>query len=437
MTRIPTAAALILSAVSVCSAGDWPHFLGPKHDLHSPEGEALISEFPAAGLPVLWETKRGDGHAGPAVAGDALVFIHQKEGREIVECRDAATGKVRWEHSYAVEIRQNFGIEDAPRSSPTIDPETSQVFTLGNDGDLIAFALATGKIAWQMKLDERFGPAPVFFGRGSAPLVFGGQLIVNAGSPGACVVSLNPKTGEVNWKAAHEWGASYASPVPGRVNGEDRLFVFAGGMVDPPTGGLLCVNPKTGAIDGEVAWRSSMFASVNAASPVPCGENRVFITEDYGKGGAMIEFDAQFRPSIVWEAPDLNCQFQTPIYHDGHLYGFGGTGGLLLAYDVRNGRLRWSEPFIRVTVPWQGRELAVNLGRGNLVHVGGKFLCLGENGTLMWLDLSATGCQVLSVTQLFYAPETWAPPAIANGRLYVNQSDLGSRLICYDLKARP
>jgi len=266
--------------------------------------------------------------------------------------------------------------------------------------------------------------------------VLGDQLIVQVGSPGACVVSLEVKTGKVRWKAAHPWGGSYASPVVGKVNGEDRVFVFAGGMDDPPTGGFLSVNPKDGTIDGEIPWRSTMFASVNAASPVPCGENRVFITEDYGKGGVMIEFGADFRPRIAWAAPDLSCQFQTPIHHDGLLFGFGGTGGLLLCYEVQSGRLRWSEPFIRLLVPWQGRELPVNMGRGNLIHADGAFLCLGENGTLAWLNLTAGGAEVLSATQLFYAPETWAAPVVSGGRLLVNQSNLGSRLICYDFKAK-
>ena len=437
----PRFSAWLLSLFLVSPAGpgfaeDWPHFLGPQHDQHSNE-TGLQKTLPGEGLPVIWEMKRGEGHAAPVILGEKLVLIHQKDRKEIVECRDVATGKLNWEHAYAVDLGQNYGVTDAPRSSPVIDPETRMVFTLGNDGDLIAFELETGKIIWQTRLDEQFGKAPVFFGRGSCPLVFGDQLIVNVGSPGACVVSFEIKTGKVQWKTDHEWNGSYASPVPGIVNGTDRIFVFAGGMTDPPHGGLISLNPKDGKIDGAISWRSEMFASVNAASPVPCGENRVFITEDYGKGGIMIEFDSQFRPHIAWEAPDLSCQFQTPIFHDGHLYGFGGTGGLLLCYDVESGRLRWSEPFIRLTVPWEGRELPVNLGRGNLIHADGEFLCLGENGTLVWLDLSPTGgARVLSAAQLFYAPETWAAPVISNGRLFINQSNLGSRLICYDFKAK-
>lgn len=416
-------------------AEDWPHFLGIRHDQHS--GETGLTKDLGAGLPKLWEMERGDGHAAPVILGDSLVLIHQKSREEIVECREVATGKVRWTHRYPVEIGQNYGVSDAPRSSPVIDPATKTVFTLGNDGDLIAFEIDSGKIHWQLKLDAEFGETPVFFGRGSCPLVLGDLLIVNVGSPGACVVAFEIASGKPRWKSAHQWNASYASPVPGEVNGKTRVFVFAGGMTDPPHGGLLSIDPATGLIEGEIPWRSKTFASVNAASPVPCGPNRVFISEDYGKGGVMIEFGPDFKPRIAWEAPDLSCQFQTPLYHDGYLYGFGGSGGLLLCYEAASGRLLWSEPFIRLLVPWEDRELPVNFGRGNLVHVDGAFLCLGENGTLAWMDLSPQGgARVLSATQLFYAPETWAGPVISEGRLFVNQSNLGSRLIAYDFKNR-
>lgn len=427
---------LALSApVATARGGDWPHFLGPNHDLHSVE-TGLIQSFPEGGLKKLWEFPRGEGHAAPVVLGDALVFIHQRDGKEIVQCLDAATGQPRWDHAYPVDIGHSYGVSDAPRSSPVIDSATGLVFTLGNDSDLIAFHLDTGKIAWKKNLTKDFGEAPFFFGRGSCPLVLGKRLIVNVGAAGACVVAFDTATGEVLWKAAHDWNGSYASPVPGKVNGRDRVFVLAGGMTDPPHGGLISVDPETGHIDDAVPWRSKMFASVLAASPVPCGENRVFITEDYGEGGAMIEFDENFKARIAWRTGDLGCQFQTPIYHDGHLYGFGGTAGLLLCYEAEFGAYRFSEPFIRLLVSWDGRELPMTLGKASLVHAGGVFWCQGENGTLLRLDLSPQGgARVLDSFQPFYAPSTWAPPVIANGRLYVNQNAMEPRLICFDVRA--
>lgn len=420
---------------SPLTSADWPHFLGLRQDLHSEE-TGLDFDFTSSGPKLLWEVERGKGHAGPVVADGKLVFIHQVEQREQVRCLDAVTGSGIWEHSYPVDVAQSYGIVDAPRSSPVIDPETKLVYTLGNDGDLICFSLSDGKIAWQVKLPQLFGPSPFFFGYGSCPLIFNEKLIVHAGAEDACVVALNKKDGTVIWQTDHEWHGSYASPVVAELNGQKRILIFAGGMVKPPTGGLLCVNPENGKIDSEFSWRSDNFASVNATTPVSCGENRVFLTEDYGLGGVMLEYGPDFTPRVMWTSPEFGCQFQTPLYHEGVLYGFGGNGGLMLAYDVATGSHLWNEAFYQTTIPWQGRDVPISLGHAHLIHVDGAFLCLSEDGALIRMDLSAAGFRILSSTRLFYAPETWAPPVVSNGRLYVNQNELGSRLLCFDLSGK-
>lgn len=414
------------------TAEDWPHFLGPRQDLHSAE-TGLDFDFPESGPKVLWEVERGSGHAGPVVADGKVVFMHQVDKAEQIRCLDAATGAALWEHSYPVDVSQSYGIVDAPRSSPVIDPETKRVYSLGNDGDLFCFDLADGGIVWQKKLPDLFGPSPFFFGYGSSPLVYRDSLIVQVGADQACVVAFDKKDGVVVWQTDHAWNGSYASPVLTTINGEDRILVFAGGMAKPPHGGLLCLNPLDGKIDSEFPWRSDNFTSVNATTPVPCGENRVFITEDYGLGGVMLEYGPDFSPRVMWTSPEFGCQFQTPIYHEGIIYGFGGNGGLMLAYDVATGRHLWNEAFYQTTIPWKGRDIPISLGHAHFIHIDGGFLCLSENGALLRMDLNADGFRILSKTRLFYAPETWAPPVVSKGRLYINQNEFGSRLICFDV----
>ncbi|HRQ88368.1 MAG TPA: PQQ-binding-like beta-propeller repeat protein, partial [Bacteroidia bacterium] len=276
-----------------------------------------------------------------------------------------------------------------------------------------------------------------FFGYGSTPLVYGDKLIVNVGAEGACVVAFDKATGAQIWATAHEWHGSYSSPIIAKLNGQDRLLVLTGGMVKPPTGGLLCIDPADGSVDSAFPWRSSNFTSVNATSPVACGEGRVFITEDYGLGGAMLAYDADFQPRVLWTLPELGCQFQTPIYHDGLLYGVYGNGGLLIACDAASGRPLWNEMFYQTTVEWRGRQSPLSLGHAHLIHVDGAFLCLGENGDLLRLEMNAGGYRILAKARLFYAPETWAPPVVSGGRLYIMQNEFEPRLICYDLRPAP
>ena len=78
--------------------------------------------------------------------------------------------------------------------------------------------------------------------------------------------------------------------------------------------------------------------------------------------------------------------------------------------------------------------------RGTLLWVDGKFLCLGELGHLMWLDLTPAGYKELQRVWLFAARETWALPVLSHGLLYVVQNTREfsthgpPRLLCYDLR---
>ena len=400
---------------------DWPRFLGPRHNLHSRESR-LLKVFPKQGLSKVWEVQRGSGHAPTIISGRRLVMFHVLDGREVIECLDTETGQRYWKYEYPVRLGSSYGIDDAPRSGPVTDGEL--VFVAGIRGDLHCLELRSGRVRWKRNLEEDYGPAPFFFGRGGCPLVYGDQLIVNVGGK-ICVGGFDKKTGQLLWSSKHEWNASYASPVPAVLRGKERVLVFAGGMVDPPTGGLLSIDPVNGRIDDAFPWRARMFASVNAASPVVVGD-AVFITESYTEGGALVGIMADRDFRLQWKAPRFGSQFTTPVFHEGHLYGVCGTAGTeIVCQEVRSGEEKW-----RDSIDLEGARL----GRASLLRVDGAFLCLGAQGTLLWLDLSPRGVRVLARTQLFRAPETWGVPALSRGLLYVNQNAFGSRLVCYDVR---
>ena len=82
---------------------------------------------------MVWEVKRGTGHAPPVVSGDYLVMIHAEGDKEVIECLQPETGKRHWRFEYPVKLGSNYGITDAPRSGPVID------------GDLVYSKLQTGE----------------------------------------------------------------------------------------------------------------------------------------------------------------------------------------------------------------------------------------------------------------------------------------------------
>ena len=422
---------------------DWTSFLGPTHNGVSTETR-LSRTLPP---PLVWEFSTGSGYASPAIAGDRLVYLHRVGDEEIVECLHPETGATHWRLRYPSAYRDRYGYNNGPRSSPVIDAAGGRVYTVGAEGRIHAVDLPTGRVVWRRDLRAAYRVRQDFFGISSTPLLDGGLLIVNIGAPGGpTVAALDLETGQEVWQAGDEWGASYASPVPAVVHGARRVFVFAGGESRPPSGGLLSIDPVNGQVDFAFPWRSRTYESVNAACPVVF-DGKVFITASYRAGGALVEVRPDFTHEVAWTTQDFALHFNTPIHRDGYLYGFDGRNmgdSSLACIDAATGDVVWrTAPQWRETFEIEGREYQQIMGtaRGSLLAADGQFLCLGELGHLLWMDLTPEGYTEISRGWLFAARESWGLPVLSRGLLYVTQNarDLltgaGPRLLCYDLRA--
>lgn len=426
--------------------GEWNSFLGPTHDMHSPETKLL----PALGggePQLVWEMKKGDGYAAPAISGGRLVLFHRVENEAVVDCLNAGDGRRFWRFSYPTEYRDRYGYNHGPRCSPIIAGD--DVFTHGADGKLHCLDLKTGSVRWQHDILAEFKLKQNFFGVGATPLVEQGKLIVNVGAEGGpCVVAFDVRTGKTVWGAGDKWGPSYAMPVPAVLHGQRRVLVFAGGESDPATGGLLCIDPADGKIACEFPWRGKRYESVNASAPVVVGD-QVFVSECYGAGGALVSIGADGGCSLVWTNKKFGTHFMTAVAKDGFLYGVDGHGpgdAFFVCVDLKTGREMWrAKPAWDETLTKKdGEKKTVTFGtvRCWLMLVDGRCLCLGEFGDLLWLDLNPQGYRELSRAHLFSAPDTWTPPVLSRGLLYVcqNKNDpfaaTTPRLLCYDLRAR-
>ncbi|MCA9256318.1 MAG: PQQ-like beta-propeller repeat protein [Phycisphaerales bacterium] len=430
-----------LSAGAVSS--DWPRLLGPNHDATSPETR-LLSKFTSDSPAIVWEMATGEGYASPSIGGDRLVFMHRLGDDEVIDCLDPLTGKRYWRKQLKTAYTDRYGFGAGPRCSPVIDGDL--VFCYGVTGRLTCHRLSDGDVVWHMNTSERFKVPQDFFGVGSSPLVMGDRLIVQVGAPGGpSVVALDKRSGAVAWQSGDKWGPSYASPVPAKIHGREVVLVFAGGDSRPPTGGLMVIDAKDGALLSEFPFRSRKYESVNASSPV-CVDEKVFISSSYRTGGVLLSFDESFAPRVEWKSDALGAHFMTPIAVDGYLYGIDGMGGgdmAIVCVDLKTGERTWKwAPEFTETVEIRGkrRELTFSIGRGSLMRVDGRFLCLTEEGHLLWMELSPTKREITSRACLFAARETWALPPLSRGLLYVNQNGRDSvhgtkaRLVCYDLR---
>ena len=432
---------------------DWSSFLGPRRDGICRE-RPLRADFGSTPPPLVWELERGDGFASPVVAEGRLVFTH-RVGREVhVDCHDALTGERLWRHSFPCDYSGRYFDNDGPRATPTI--AKGRVVVHGGGGRRVVLDLASGKELWGLDTDEVMETGRGYFGVVSSPLVVGDMVVQNFGAPaagaargadgwGPCVGALDLETGDPLWGAGDQWGPSCASPVLATISGEPRILVIAGGETRPPVGGLLILTPD-GEITTRYPFRSRTTLSVNGPSPVPMGDS-VFLTAAYNVGSAVVDVDEDGRGEERWrDRRSLALEFATPIFVDGRIVavdGVSGRAGALVALDPASGEevLRTALTFDQeVGEGDRKRTLNTSLGKGTVMAADGHLWALGDTGQLVTALQGEEDFEVVSQAPLFYAAETWTPPVICNGLLYVCQNNRGRgdgsprRLLCYDVR---
>lgn len=423
---------------------DWRHFLGPSLNATSTE-TPLLKKFGPNAPALVWEVPKGEGYAAPAIVNDRVLLFHRVGNEEVIECLQAETGQRFWKFAYSSSYRDRYGFSPGPRCQPVSDGDW--VYTLGAEGKLHCLRITTGRLLWKRDLLREWKLKPNFFGVGATPLLEDDKVIINLGvDNGPCVVAFDKRNGKLLWGAGKEWGPSYASPVAATVHGKRRIFVFAGGESDPPTGGLLCIDPQTGNVEGQFAWRGTRYESVNASSPVVIG-NHVYISECYGAGGVLLDVLPDGSLREVWRNQNLQVHFMTPIYKDGYLYGVDGHGpgnAPLVCIEWKTGKEMWrAEPIWEEAIAnptRRGPKVWKSIpGLASLLLVDGLCLMQSDSGHLVWLDLNPQGYKELERTRLFNARETWAMPSLSRGLLYIVQNQLAEdetplRLLCYGLR---
>jgi outer membrane protein assembly factor BamB len=400
-------AVLALVAAVPTAAFDWPQFLGPERN-GVYRGPALSEGWGANGPRVLWRKSVGQGLSGPVVAQGHTILFHRVQNREVVEAFDARTGASQWQYGYPTSYRDDFGFDEGPRAVPVV--ADGVVYTFGAEGQLHAVELATGKRIWSEDTMTRFSVPKNFFGAAGSPLVENGRVLANVGGANAGIVAFDAKTGKVLWTMTSD-GASYSSAIGATIGGRrSAIFLTRNGIVG--------LDPATGAVQFQRAWRARQAASVNAATPVVVGD-LIFVSAEYGPGAAVLRVDGQTLTS-VWASDDvLSNHYATSVYYNGYLFGFHGRqeyGQSFRAVEFKTGKVRWS----------QDRFLA-----GSVTLAGDRLLIVREGGELVLAKALPESFQPIARAQILPATVR-AYPALDDGLLYVRNDNT---LVCLDLRA--
>ncbi len=409
---------------------DWPQWRGVNRDGVWYE-KGVLSQLPDGQLPILWRFPISSGYSGPTVANGRVFVTDRLETPEQVErihCVESATGQLLWSHQYVCPYTISYPA--GPRASVAV--VDGLAYALGSMGDLHAVYVEDGRIAWHRELLKDFAIEMPIWGISASPLVVDELVIVQVGgTPGACIVAMDAKTGQTKWTALAE-KAQYSAPVLIEQAGQRIVVVWTGESVS----GLELQS-------GRVAWSIPFPVSrmpIGVATPVVSG-NRIFLTSFYD-GSMMLEFDpATLTAKKLWHVlgPDeqhteaLHSIISTPIFEDGFIYGVDSYGELR-CLDASDGRRIWEN------------KTATPPNRWSTIHFvrhAKETWMLNEAGEMLIAELTPQGYREISRAEFLKPTQAqlsrrggkgvcWSHPAFAERRVFARNDE---ELICANLAA--
>jgi outer membrane protein assembly factor BamB len=354
--RLPILSLLLASSLCTSSHGavnGWLNWRGPNQNGSSPE-KNLPSTIDVK--QALW-TANFSGMSTPVIANGKLYIMgYSGEGPELLEgvaCFDAETGKLLWQKMYPDFLSDTIYLRYAT-SSPTVDPETGNVYMQDTQGIFAGFT-ADGKPLWEHSLMEEFGRLTFPNGRTASPVV-DKDLVITRGitanwgaqGPGADrFYAFDKKTGEPVWASSpgdRPKDNSYSHPVLSWLDGK-RVFYSATG-----DGSVVCVNART----GEPIFRVPLFKAGINSSLLLHGNSIIAIYGTPYEPGQMVALKIpsvtqtnSTEPVVVprskvelW-SNEIRTSASSPILVGDRVYVTSEVG-YLVCVDANNGRVLWN-----------------------------------------------------------------------------------------------
>lgn len=400
---------------------NWPNWRGPALD-----GVAAGTGYATTWSPeahVAWKvTLPGLGASTPAVWGDAIVLTCAIDGKDAAICFDRA-GKEIWRRSLGAEKVGKHAKATGCNPSPVTDGK--HVWVYFKSGELAALDLATGAVAWQENLQEKFGEDTLWWDLGTSPVLTKDAVVVAVMQTGPSYLAAFGRTdGKLLWKhdrnldAPEEAAQSYSTPLV--VKGEEKfgepaevIFVLGADHVTAHD-----------AADGHELWRvgglnpagEKYFRSI--ASPVVADD---LVIAPYARGSTLTAVKRGGKGDVTqthvaWARKDLGADVPTPAFQDGKLVVCTDQGKVA-CLDAPTGKTLWEG------------ELAKNRHAysASPVLVDGKILVTREDGQSAVLSGPDAPGRFEVVGEGSVGEMTVATPVCVDGGIFLRTHD---RLWC-------
>ena len=405
MTRRPTVICAFTTALllPLLLAADWPGFLGPNRDGHSPDA-GLLKQWPEAGPPLLWKVDNvGPGWSSMAVADGCIYTTGNADGNQMLICLDL-DGKEKWRVAQGPEC--SHGGYPGARSTPTVDGD--RIYVTGGDGLVTCHSTTDGQILWQRDMRSEMDGRVGGWKYSESVLILDDLAVVTPGGPNA-IVALDTATGKDVWKSDVSATAGYSSCMTITEDGDTII-------VNGTQSGLLIVDAKTGKLIHKHEFAVNNTANVPTPAYV---DGRLFWAVGYGKGSICLDVKHGadgWAFTEAWTNGDLNCHPGNYVVAEGK--AFGKARGGFACVDLKTGETVWTDRVRAGQVCWADGMLYVFADSGgqiSLVDPAG-----GEEKTRGSFAVEGTG-------------KSWAHPVVIDGRMLLRYD---TNLYCFDVKAR-
>jgi outer membrane protein assembly factor BamB len=403
-------AALVFGAAHAAEAKDWPCWRGPYRDGICRE-TGLLRQWPEEGPKLLWKTQElGEGYSGPAIVGNMIYTMGQRNGREWVIALDGAKeGRVVWATPIG-PIRHNGGGYPGPRSTPAV--HRGKVYTLGINGDLMCVDAMDGHVVWRKSLVADFGGEVPQWGYSESVLIDGRWLLCTPGGSQATILALWRLNGEKVWACPIGDGAAYSSIIKASIGRVHQYVQFtAKGVVGVKVRG------------GKMLWRYDRPANdtANVATPVWFGQT-IFAASGYGAGGGLVwprvNNQGDFEPREIYFTEKMQNHHGGLLRLGEWLYGCNDPDELTCLH-YKTGKVMWTDK---------------SCGKCSLLYADGRLYARDAKGPISLVAATPDGfrlCGRFNQPQRTRRP-SWPHPVISGKRLFLRDQNL---LLCYDLDA--
>ncbi len=329
------AAVLVAVGVGDTAGQEWTRFRGPNGTGVS-EATTIPAQFSEKDY--NWKVELpGVGNSSPVVWGDKVFLLsaNPTDATRFVLCLSADTGRELWRREYPSKPHRLHARSSYASSTPAVDAEQVYVaWSTPEETTLKAFDHG-GKEIWSLDL----GPWSSQHGFGTSPMLYEDLVILNNSQDGekseagqtpgkSAVMAFDRRTGQLRWQTPRRSTVvSYSVPCIYRgADGRDQLICTT------TADGVFSLDPRT----GQENWKVDDAFSMRTVSSPSIVDGLIFATN------YVVAVRPEPKPELAYkitrQAPYVPC-----IVGRGDLAFLWFDAGIVSCIEAATGEVYWRE----------------------------------------------------------------------------------------------